>query len=66
MQDSQLKRRLGYRINEVCELAAISRTFVYKLIADGKLDVVHVGRCTIVTSDSLEALLRPQNGSEVR
>jgi excisionase family DNA binding protein len=66
MSEPQNTGRLGYRINEVCNIAGIGRTLVYRLVADGKLDVVRVGGCTIVTAASLEALLTPRNGSEVR
>ena len=49
--------RLGYRINELCAVIGLGRTTIYALIASGQLDVVRVGRCTIVKAESVQALL---------
>lgn len=63
MPETSRTARLGYRIREVCEATGLGRTTIYALIASEQLEVVHVGRCAIVTADSLEALLKPQNGA---
>lgn len=49
-------KRLGYRVRELCDAAGRGRTKVYELIAQKRLDVVRVGRCTIITAASAEAL----------
>lgn len=50
--------RLGYRINELCEATGLGRTKIYNLIASEQLEVVRVGRCTIVKAASVKALLQ--------
>ena len=54
--------RLGYRIKELCQASGVGRTTIYKLIADGRLKVVRIGGCTIITADSAENLFRGQEG----
>ena len=55
-------QRLGYRIKELCQAGGVGRTTIYKLIADGRLKVVRIGGCTIVTADSAETLFGGQKG----
>lgn len=55
-------KRLGYRVWEFCDATGLGRTKVYELIAQKRLDVVRVGRCTIITADSAEALFRDLTG----
>lgn len=52
--------RLGYRISELCTATGLGRTKIYSLIASKQLDVVRVGRCTIVKAESVDALLQRQ------
>lgn len=64
MPETSRTARLGYRIREVCEATGLGRTTVYSLIASEQLEVVHVGRCAIVTASSLEALRKSRKSSE--
>jgi excisionase family DNA binding protein len=41
------------------KISGLGNTTVYALIKDRKLEVVHVGRRTLITFRSLEALLAP-------
>ena len=47
---------LGYRINDASKAAGVGRTSIYKLIAEGKLEVVKVAGRTIIVGASLRAL----------
>jgi excisionase family DNA binding protein len=40
--------RLAYRIGEFCHAIGLGRTRVYREIANGRLEVVKVGRRTLV------------------
>lgn len=63
MSESYPAPRLGYRISELCAATGLGRTKVYELIASKQLEVVRVGRCTIVKAASVDALLQ-QSGQE--
>jgi len=47
---------LGYRINDASRASGIGRTSIYKLIAEGKLEVVKVAGRSIIVGASLRAL----------
>jgi excisionase family DNA binding protein len=47
--------RRAYRINEFCEAYGFSRSFVYKMIADGRLQTVKVGNRRIIPIEAGEA-----------
>jgi excisionase family DNA binding protein len=60
---SQVKEhpaRRAYRIKETSRILGIGRTKVYSLIAEGKIRSVKIGRCTLIPSEDIDALL---NGS---
>jgi excisionase family DNA binding protein len=48
---------IAYSVNEACRVSSIGRTRLYELIKDGQLDVVKIGRRTLVKADSLLRLL---------
>lgn len=48
---------LAYSIPEAIRLTSLGRTNLYKLIAQGRLDVCRVGRRTLISADSLRNLL---------
>jgi excisionase family DNA binding protein len=50
--------RRALRIREFCEQYGLSRSYVYKLIALGKLKTICVGRRRLVPVDEAERLLR--------
>ena len=49
--------RFGYSIRELKERGICGPTKAYELIAEGKLKVVKIGRKTVVTADSVHALM---------
>lgn len=44
----ELNRRLAFRFQDVATLAGISVPMVRKLVRDGRLSVVRIGRCVRV------------------
>lgn len=53
-------------ISTARKLSGLGATTIWRLIKDHKLEVVRVGRRTLVTFRSLEALLTPCSSSEPR
>ena len=49
---------LTVRVGEACRLTGLGRTSIYKLIGDGRLRTVKLGRATLIEYTSLEALFR--------
>jgi hypothetical protein len=66
INDTHSKRPLAHPVARVCELTGYGPTTVWKLIADGRLDVVRVPgiRRTLVTDEGLVRLLGPSAVSE--
>jgi excisionase family DNA binding protein len=50
-------RRLAYRVGEAAALVGISRSMVYKLIAGGRLKTFKIGRCTLVSDETIRAFV---------
>jgi excisionase family DNA binding protein len=44
-------------INEAARSIGIGRTTIYKLIAEGRLKTVKIGRRTLIKTDSIRALV---------
>jgi excisionase family DNA binding protein len=49
--------RLTLRVGEICEALGIGRTTVYKLIGQGDLETLKIGRRTFITKRSAQALI---------
>ena len=49
--------RIAYSLSEAEVLSGLSRATLYRLIAQGRLHTVHVGRRRLVPSDDLVALV---------
>ena len=43
------------RVPEACEVLAVGRSTIYVLMAQGDLDVVHIGRSVRITAESIVA-----------
>ena len=43
-------------VSEACRIMGIGRTRLYSLIKDGRLDIVKIGRRTLIRYDSLKRL----------
>ena len=54
---SALAPTLLLTIDDACEQTTLGRTKIYQLIADGQIEIVKVGRRTLVPFDSLAAWL---------
>lgn len=46
------------------KLGGIGRTMLYRLIADGELATVHIGRRTFIASDEIEAFIERRRAAE--
>ena len=44
-------------IPDAARVLAIGRTTMYELVADGAIEVVHIGRCVRVTTDAIRDFL---------
>jgi excisionase family DNA binding protein len=54
--------QIALSITEVCRALSIGRTKAYELINDGELETFKIGRRTLVTVRSLEALFDRSTG----
>ncbi|WP_288017010.1 helix-turn-helix domain-containing protein [Blastomonas sp.] len=52
--------RMTYRIDEVAKMLGLSRTTIFKLMADGELPRVKVGARTLIRAADVEALVQRQ------
>lgn len=50
--------RLTYSIKDAGHVLSLGTTKIYELLADGQLKSVKIGRKTLVTADSIKALIR--------
>jgi excisionase family DNA binding protein len=57
--DSVETKPLTVTVPTARKISGLGNTKIWALIKDGKLEVVRVGRRTLVTYRSLEALLQP-------
>jgi hypothetical protein len=48
---------ISVRITDAIRLTGIRRSKLYELMASGHLEVVKIGRCTLIPMDSLRALI---------
>ncbi|MBH9537198.1 helix-turn-helix domain-containing protein [Novosphingopyxis sp. YJ-S2-01] len=51
-------KRKTYRIAEVVEALGLSRTTIYILIGEGKLDRIKIGASTLIAAESIDRLLQ--------
>jgi excisionase family DNA binding protein len=55
-------RRLLYRISEAAEALGVSKASVYRLIAEGRLRAVRIGRSARIAAEDLERFVREVTG----
>ncbi len=53
--------KLAYSIKEACKATSLGRTHIFYLIRNKKLDVVRIGRRTLVKAESLALLMNCDN-----
>ncbi len=51
--------KLCYSYKEAAEATSMSRTALWRLARDGRLEVVHVGSRAFITAESLKAVFGP-------
>ncbi len=49
--------KLAFSIRETCEIAGLSRTYIYAEIAAGRIKPVKAGRRTLILKDELQRWL---------
>lgn len=54
---TQYPEPLGHSIADACRITSFGKSKMYQLINSGDVDVVRIGRRTIVKADSLRRLL---------
>ncbi|MBN8819304.1 MAG: helix-turn-helix domain-containing protein [Sphingomonas sp.] len=48
---------LAYSIAETCRVTSLGRTRIYELAREGKLDLIKLGRRSLITAESIKSLL---------
>ena len=56
---STLPAPITYSVRDACAASSLGRTRLYELINSGHLDVIKIGRRTLVDAVSLRRLLHP-------
>lgn len=57
--------KLAFDIPTFCQLYSVGRTLVYKEIKEGRLNIVKIGRRTLITADSAQMWLKNASEYEV-
>lgn len=55
--DSGRPPPLLHSVDDTCHKLNIGRTTLYKLVGDGQLKQVHIGRRTLITAESISAYI---------
>lgn len=48
---------LTISVSDFCQITGLGRTKAFALIREGRLDVAKIGRRTLITTDSVSALI---------
>ena len=54
--------RKAYKIHELAQALGIGKTTIHKLLREGELQKVKLGRSTLIPADSIDALLQRNAG----
>ena len=57
MDTSRFPEPIAYSINDACKVVGLGRTYLYKMINDGRLEVRKVGKRTLIPASSLRRLI---------
>ena len=49
--------KLTLSVNEFCEIVGVGRTKAYEILNSGELEIVRLGRRTLITRRSVEAMI---------
>ena len=58
MSKTDHQRQITVRVDEACRMTGIGRTKFYELIEHGEIEVIKVGRMTLVPVSGLEAFVQ--------
>ena len=61
-RDAHAIEPITMRVPEACRYIGVSRSTLYVLIADGKIEIVKLGCSTLVLTESLKALIAKRRG----
>ena len=50
-------QRLAYRVSDTCHAGGFGKSTLYKLAAEGRLELIRIRGRTLVTADSLHRLI---------
>lgn len=50
-------QRMTYKIDEVAQALGLGKTTIHKLLRDGELQKIKLGRSTLISAESVEELL---------
>lgn len=59
--EHHMNDKISYTIKETAKASGLGRTTIYKLIGEGRLAMIKVGRRSLISAASLEELLRPSD-----
>ena len=51
-------KRITYKIDEVAQALGLGKTTIHKLLREGQLQKIKLGRSTLISADSVEKLLQ--------
>ncbi len=54
--------KLAFTINEACHAVGISRSKLYELIGEGRVEIRKIGSRTVIPAESLRALIGGGDG----
>lgn len=60
MPSSTFHEPLAYSIKDACHATSLGRTRLYELINGGEIEVIKIGRRTLVTAASLRRLIKQE------
>lgn len=49
---------MTYKIDEVAQTLGLGKTTIHKLLREGELQKIKLGRTTLISADSVDALLQ--------
>ena len=51
-------QRMTYKIDEVAQALGLGKTTIHKLLRDGELQKIKLGRATLISAESVDALIQ--------
>ena len=51
-------QRITYKIDEVAQALSLGKTTIHKLLREGELQKIKLGRATLISAESVDALIQ--------